>query len=160
MVYDPDEVDIDQMLQTITDTGYEPSLAKSRITSASTEELTGDLPPLIRTALHEAQSTGKRVFVDFYAKWCGACRTMDETTFADAAIIDALDRGYVFVKVDTDVHPEISRQFSVVGLPTIVALNDAGGVVYRHAGPLQAEALLAALQRIESGFTSGNQSAR
>lgn len=104
---------------------------------------------MIQTALDQAKSVGKGVFVDFHAKWCGACRTMDKTTFADAAVIDALDKGYVFVKVDTDEYPEIGKQFSVVGLPTVVALNGSGDIVYRHTGPLRAEPLLKVLQEID-----------
>lgn len=137
------------MLDAITETGFKPSLAQSRIATTSTQELSGDLPPLIQTALDQAKSVGKGVFVDFHAKWCGACRTMDKTTFADAAVIDALDKGYVFVKVDTDEYPEIGKQFSVVGLPTVVALNGSGDIVYRHTGPLRAEPLLKVLQEID-----------
>lgn len=72
---------------------------------------------------------------------------MDETTFADAAVIDLLEAGYVFVKVDTDEHPNIGKHFRVVGLPTVVALGQAGEIVYRHTGPIKAEPLLGALQK-------------
>lgn len=137
------------MLEAITETGFKPSLAQSRIPSTSTQELSGDLPPLIQAAIDQAKSSGKRVFVDFHAKWCGACRAMDKTTFADAAVIDALDKGYVFVKVDTDEFPEIGEQFSVVGLPTVVALSESGSIVYRHTGPLKAAPLLEALRAID-----------
>ncbi len=136
------------MLEAISETGFKESLAQSRIAPTTTRELSGELPPLIQTALDQAQSAGKRVFVDFHAKWCGACRTMDKTTFADAAVIEALDQGYVFIKVDTDEYPEIGKQFSVVGLPTVVALSGSGDIVYRHTGPLKAEPLLKVLQEI------------
>lgn len=142
MSYDPDGVGTAQMLEAINETGFKPSLAQSRIASTSKPAFTGTIPPLIQAALDQAQSEGKRVFVDFHAKWCGACRTMDKTTFADAAVIDALDKGYVFVKVDTDEHPNVGKHFDVVGLPTVVALDQSGDIVYRHTGPLKAAPLL------------------
>jgi len=147
--YDPDEVGAAQMLEAITETGFRPSLTQSRIELAPAKEISGDLPSLIQAALVEARSTGKRVFIDFYAEWCGACRTMDKTTFADAGVSEALDRSYVFVKVDTDEYPEIGKGFNVVGLPTVVALSGSGGVVYRHTGPLKAEPLLKVLREID-----------
>lgn len=136
------------MLDAITETGFKPSLAQSRITSTSTQELSGDLPPLIQAALDQAKLSGKRVFIDFYAEWCGACRTMDKTTLANAALIDVLEAGYVFVKVDTDEQPDIGKHFNVVGLPTLVALGQSGEVVYRHTGPIKAEPLLDVLKEV------------
>ena len=90
------------MLEAIKDnTGFRPSIARSRVALARTEK-TSQLPPMIQAALTEATSSNKRVFLDFYAEWCGACRTMDKTTFADASVRRVLDEGYVFLKVDTD----------------------------------------------------------
>ncbi len=33
--------------------------------------------------LQEAKKTGKPIFVDAYAKWCGPCKRMAKTTFMD-----------------------------------------------------------------------------
>ncbi|MEQ8693143.1 MAG: thioredoxin family protein [Pseudomonadales bacterium] len=110
----------------------------------------GELPPLIQAALDEAQLSGKRVFIDFFAEWCGACRTMDQTTFAEASVKQALATGYVFVKVDTDEHPNVGRHFDVVGLPTVMALGPTGDIVFRHTGPLDAKPLLHVLGRINA----------
>ena len=133
------------MLEAIKETGFVPSLVRSRVELTPVEKIPGVQPRLIQTALDEAASNGKQVFIDFYAEWCGACKTMDKTTFADTAVVNALEAGYVFVKVDTDEHPEVGKYFDVVGLPTVVALGRSGDVLYRHTGPLKPEPLLKAL---------------
>ncbi len=138
------------MLETIKEnTGFRPSLTQSRV-SLPAAEIQGELPPLIQAALDEARFSGKRVFIDFFAEWCGACRTMDKTTFADASVKQVLATDYVFVKVDTDEHPNVGKHFDVVGLPTVLALGKAGDIVYKHTGPLKAEPLLQALERLEA----------
>lgn len=138
------------MLEAIKEnTGFRPSLTQSRV-SLPAAEIRGKLPPLIQAALDEARLSSKHVFIDFFAEWCGACRTMDQTTFADAAVKHALATNYVFVKVDTDEHPNVGKHFDVVGLPTVMALGEAGDVVYRHTGPVQVDSLLQALERLEA----------
>ena len=150
MSYDANHVGPEAMLEAIKDnTAFRPSIARSRVALARTEK-TSQLPPMIQAALTEATSSNKRVFLDFYAEWCGACRTMDKTTFADASVRRVLDEGYVFLKVDTDEHPDIGKHFDVVGLPTVVALNQSGDIVYRHTGPLKTAPLLEQLVALDA----------
>jgi len=147
--FDSEEVGTEQMFEAIEQIGYSPSLTRSRVALNSEQEISESLPQLLRTAQDQAVAAGKRVFIDFYAKWCGACRAMDKTTFADAAVQEALAAGYIFVKVDTDDHPAISKRFNVLGLPTLMILDEMGDVVFRYTGPLQAGALLQRLQEAD-----------
>ena len=136
------------MLEAIKDnTGFRPSIERSRVALARTEQK-AELAPMIQAALREAAVSNKRVFLDFYAEWCGACRTMDKTTFADASVRRVLEEGYVFIKIDTDEHPNIGKHFDVVGLPTVVGLDHSGEIIYRHTGPLKAEQLLQGLDAL------------
>ncbi len=61
--------------------------------------------------------TDVAVVVDFYADWCGPCKTM-------APILDELahDRqGELLVlKLDTDRNPSTTTRFNVRGIPTLV----------------------------------------
>ncbi len=84
------------------------------------------------------------LFVDFYAEWCGACKTMDRTTFQDPTVKNALEQ-FVFLKVDADLHPGTARHFKVVGMPTLVVLDASGQEVYRQVGPIGAAELAQAL---------------
>ena len=150
MFYDPSKVGTDQMLEVINETGFQPSVAPSRVDLVGTMQIDGQHPEIVGAALVNAQAQNKLVFLDFYAEWCGACREMDKTTFADAAVAELLDRRYVFLKVDTDAHPVVGKHFAVVGLPTAIVLSGSGETIYRHTGPMDAQRLLQALTGLEA----------
>ena len=57
------------------------------------------------------------VLVDFYADWCGPCRTM-APTFDELA---SDRRGEILVaKLDTDRNPRTAAQFEIRGIPTTI----------------------------------------
>jgi thioredoxin 2 len=57
------------------------------------------------------------VVVDFYADWCGPCRTM-APTFDELA---SDRRGDILVaKLDTDRNPRTAAQFGIRGIPTTI----------------------------------------
>lgn len=67
----------------------------------------------------------KPAVVDFYAPWCGPCRSM-------APILDELADEYrdriVVYKVNTDNEPELAAVFGVQSLPTLlfIPMGEAG----------------------------------
>ena len=77
---------------------------------------------------------------DFYADWCGPCKTQDP-------ILDDLEADYddvVFEKVDVDQEQDIANQYQVRSLPTLIVEND-DGVVDRFVGVTQREDIEEAL---------------
>ena len=70
------------------------------------------------------------VLVDFYADWCGPCKTM-------APVLDQLARdrvGEVLVaKLDTDRNPSTSMQFGIRSIPPRIAFR-GGREVARETG--------------------------
>jgi thioredoxin 2 len=70
------------------------------------------------------------LLVDFYADWCGPCKTM-------APLLDELARerqGELLVaKLDTDRNPETAARFSVRGIPTFIVFRE-GREVARATG--------------------------
>ena len=67
------------------------------------------------------------VIVDFWAPWCGPCRTMGPI-FERAA--QSLEPKARFVKVNVDESPDAARQYGVQGIPALFAFR--GGQVAAH----------------------------
>ena len=78
---------------------------------------------------------------DFYADWCGPCKTQD-------SILEELeaDRGddFAIEKVNVDEEQELANDYQVRSLPTLVIEND-DGVVERFIGVTQREDIEAAI---------------
>ncbi len=60
------------------------------------------------------------VFVDFWASWCGPCRSF--APIYEQAAEDNVD--IVFGKVDTEAEPELAGAFGVQTIPTVMAFRD------------------------------------
>jgi thioredoxin 1 len=79
---------------------------------------------------------------DFYADWCGPCKTQDpilEELEAD------MDSSVEFEKIDVDEEQETANEYQVRSIPTLVVEND-DGVVERFIGVTQREEIESALE--------------
>jgi thioredoxin 1 len=73
---------------------------------------------------------GKTVLLDFYADWCGPCRTQIPILEQLSAKIG---NDITIAKINIDTQPELARQFGVRSIPTI-AIVDNGEVQYQRSG--------------------------
>lgn len=87
------------------------------------------------------------VVVDFWAAWCGPCRTLGP--MLEAAVARRAGE-VVLVKVDVDRAPGLSQRFGVQGIPAVMGLRD-GGVVDRFTGAVPAGQIEAFLDRLAPG---------
>lgn len=93
-----------------------------------------------------AASSGKKIYINFHADWCGYCTKMANTTFKEKKVIAYLNKHFVAVQVDTDKEQAVARQFKVQGLPSNWFLEKDGAQIGNQPGYLDPESFLKMLQ--------------
>ena len=95
------------------------------------------LPPIaeplaVDAALFDEIVAGSTVpiLVDFWAAWCGPCRTAAPEVARTA--VDMAGKALV-LKVDTEANPQLSARFQVRGIPNFVVLS-GGKTGFQQAG--------------------------
>ncbi len=86
---------------------------------------TGDLD----AALARASASGKSAMLDFYADWCVSCIEMEEYTFTDSDVQDALANTVLLqadVTANDEEDQELLKRFGVFGPPTIIFFGEDG----------------------------------
>jgi putative thioredoxin len=84
------------------------------------------------------------VLVDFWAPWCGPCRTLGPLL---EKAVEALNGRVELVKIDTDANPAIAAQFGIQGIPAVKAFRH-GQVVDEFAGVLPVLEIAAFIARL------------
>lgn len=83
----------------------------------------------LQKILEKAKFNKKPVLLDFYAKWCIACRELDDTIFADKTIKQLL-KNFILVRADITANDpaakELMNQFNVIAPPAIQFFNSKG----------------------------------
>lgn len=89
----------------------------------------------LTAALERARAENKTVLVNFYADWCVWCKRMESTTLQDASVATMLSNRVVAVNLNVEKEGlEISNEYGVRDLPTVVMLDADGREIGRITG--------------------------
>lgn len=89
------------------------------------------------------QQSDLPVLVDFWAEWCGACRTVSPAIQKIAAEFKGR---LLTVKVNVDQKQHVAGKYQITSIPTIMMFNK-GQIHMRLTGALPYEALKAEIQK-------------
>ena len=81
------------------------------------------------------------LLVDFYASWCGPCKTMHPIVEQVKSMLGDKVR---VVKYDVDEHENIASLYHVRMIPTLI-LFKKGKVIWQHSGVMRAQELFQAV---------------
>lgn len=85
----------------------------------------------------EIASSAEVLLIDFWASWCGPCRTF-------APIFEKVSEEFpeiTFAKVDTEAEQSLAGSFNIMSIPTLMVVRDRF-VLYSQAGALPEAALV------------------
>ncbi|OBS74383.1 hypothetical protein A6R68_15089 [Neotoma lepida] len=88
------------------------------------------------------------LMVEFYAPWCGHCKALAPEYSKAAALLAAESAAVTLAKVDGPAEPELTKEFGVVGYPTLKFFQNGNRTnPEEYVGPKKAEDIAEWLRR-------------
>ena len=81
----------------------------------------------------EVLESNERVFVDFWASWCGPCRMF-------GPVMDELAKDYKVEKVNVDDEESLAMEYGIMSIPTVIVF-DKGQIYNKSVGLVSKEQL-------------------
>lgn len=85
----------------------------------------------LETIIKEAEKTKSLVIIDFYATWCGPCKTLSKVL---DKIAEVYSEQVIFCKINIDKIPTFTSVYNIRGVPTLVFLDNTGRQIKKLVG--------------------------
>lgn len=96
----------------------------------------------MKSKFSEIINDDKPVLVDFFATWCGPCKTLGPILdTVKAELGDAIK----IIKIDVDKNQPLAAEYQVRGVPTMILFKD-GKQLWRQSGVLQKHELVSIIK--------------
>jgi|SRR6056297_2482607 len=130
----------------ITATGKEPVPLSGKAASSGIEFHQGSW----EQALKLAEETGKPVFLDISASWCGPCKALKKNTFPNEEVGVFYNENFINVLVDGEKGEgiELAETFRIDAYPSMIFLNSKGELIARTSGYRDPEDFIAIGQQV------------
>lgn len=98
----------------------------------------------LQEALVKAKQENKKVFVDFYADWCGPCKAMASQVFTREEVGVYFNEHFVCCQLDVEAKEvaDVVKQYKITSLPTLAFMDDTGKEIRRIEGAVAADVLM------------------
>jgi thioredoxin 1 len=100
---------------------------------------------LTKENFEEVVTGNNMVIVDFWAPWCGPCRSF-APTFESAS---EKHGDVVFAKLNTEDEPEVAGHFDIRSIPTLMVFRE-NVILFSQAGALPASGLENVIGKIKA----------
>jgi uncharacterized protein YyaL (SSP411 family) len=129
-------------------------IAALAVSAAGASSALDDAVPFSSSAFREAQSSDRLVLLVLEAGWNAASRDAVGGPLSDPAVLEVIHEGYVVVRADAELRPDLVRRYPAAGWPALSVLLPDGTPLWIQQGPD------GPARRITSGFRPADAMAR